>query len=692
MKSLRTKLLLAFFIVTIVSNCIIARLTYRYSGSELAASSEKYLDYVSKSIADTVYEVNQKEFKMIRALAALPLIRDPSVPLVDKYNAVNAVMNTESKYIDVSILDKNGMAIATSNGKLVDFSERDYFKVAMTGHEYVSDPFVNKVTKKMAMFYSYPVYDMNKNVINVIMCVVDGYNLCTIVDDIIVGKNSHPVIINKKTSTIIGDYQHETLDASTKLADFSKDSPSLAAILENVSRGKEGVGYYTYNGVLKVAGYHMVSNSDWAVVAQAPAVDFNGGVRHMTKILIIVFIIMTILSILVCAIIITLSLKPLKLVKGSINTIAQGNADLTRRLEVKANDEVGAVVTGFNLFTEKLQRIIYDIKTSKNELSAAGEDLHASTEDTSASITQIIANIESVNGQITTQSSSVEETVAAVNRIAENIAALEKMIENQSGGVTQASAAVEEMIGNIGSVNQSIEKMAAAFHELEKRAQSGAEKQQDVNDRIGLIEGQSEMLQDANSAIAAIASQTNLLAMNAAIEAAHAGDAGKGFSVVSDEIRKLSETSSLQSKTISDQLTKIKESISSVVTASAESSSVFESVAGEIRDIDKLVRQVKAAMEEQQEGSHQIGQALHVMKDSTAEVRTASGEMNAGNKAIVDEIRNLQEVTTIMKNSVFEMSAGARKINETGAALSEISGKIEKSIVRIGSEIDQFKV
>ena len=171
-----------------------------------------------------------------------------------------------------------------------------------------------------------------------------------------------------------------------------------------------------------------------------------------------------------------------------------------------------------------------------------------------------------------------------------------------------------------------------------------------------------------------------------------AENAGKGFAVVADEIRKLSETSTTQSKTIGDQLSSIKNSINSVVTASKESSEAFTIVADKIRETDQLVRQIKSAMEEQQEGSRQITDSLHTMNDSTIEVRTASEEMSIGNKQILDEVRRLQDATTVMKGSMEEMSIGAKKINSTGAMLTEIAGKMKTSISQIGSQIDQFKV
>ena len=379
-------------------------------------------------------------------------------------------------------------------------------------------------------------------------------------------------------------------------------------------------------------------------------------------------------------------------VTNFLKELETGNADLTKRCKLFIRDEIGDLIIHFDLFMDKLQDIIRQVKDSKGELQVAGNDMAASTEDTTSAITEIIANIDGIGAQITNQMNSVNQTASAVNDISSNITSLNHMIEDQAAGVTQASSAVEQMIGNIRSVNSSVDKMASSFETLSADAQMGFTKQQDVNERIKQIENQSEMLQEANQAISSIAEQTNLLAMNAAIEAAHAGEAGKGFSVVADEIRKLSETSAAQSKTIGDQLSKIKDSITEVVAASTESSEAFASVSNKIKETDQLVIQIKSAMEEQNAGSKQIGDTLRSMNSSTVEVRKASGEMAGRNEHIMHEMKMLQDVTTSMKQSMDEMSVGARKINESGAALGDISQKVHGSIEKIGGQIDQFKI
>ncbi len=692
-QSLSFKIIFAVLIGTIVSNIVIGILVSKGSSKALQDMMYQDMQHSVSALAKEMDLNNKRDVRMLETLAMNPHIKDPDLSLWDKYKIIKDTLHVDEIYLSISILDMEGNLYINDDGDMANMADREYFKVASSGKLCITDPQSDPDTKEVVMHYALPVRDNSGKVINVVVCVLDGFKLSNLCMEHPIANDRKPYVISAATKITLANEDHWKVGVED-IAEIERQhqGTTLGTHLTAMLSGESGHDIYNDNGKMWMSSWERIPNTNWIAACSVPFSDFQQKLSSLSKSIFIAFIVMTLISLTIVGVVIRLSIRPLRKLKSAIKQISSQDADLTQRLTVTSKDEVGDVVSGFNGFTEKLHQIIKQIKLSKDGLGEAGSQMSDITQDTAAAITQIIANIESVNGQILNQSNSVDETAGAVNQIASNITSLEKMIENQSAGVSQASAAVEEMIGNIASVNQSVSKMAGSFEELEKNVETGSSKQQDVNSRIDQIQSESEMLQDANTAISAIAEQTNLLAMNAAIEAAHAGEAGKGFSVVADEIRKLSETSSEQSRTIGVQLDKIRASITDVVSASEESSQAFGAVTMKIKETDQLVRQIKSAMEEQQEGSRQIGQALHSMNDSTVEVRTASAEMSEGNKHILREVQNLQNATATMKESIGEMSAGARKINETGAALSDIANVMQDSINKIGDEIDLFKV
>ncbi len=403
-------------------------------------------------------------------------------------------------------------------------------------------------------------------------------------------------------------------------------------------------------------------------------------------------ILLVLSAIIISVVILKIAVKPLRVLDTNILDLAEGSADLTRRLNFHSFKEMNSITEGFNKFTDKIHNTVRDIKTSKLHLEAVGQQLGNSSYETVHSINQISSHIQKLRDEMKKQSGSVTETASSVNEITSNIQSLERMIQSQAAEVTQASASVEEMLANIAAVTNSMDKMMVLFDNLSSEMQIGNERQSDVNQRIIEIEQQSKMLHEANVVIASIAEQTNMLAMNAAIEAAHAGDAGRGFSVVADEIRKLSETSSEQSRNIGTQLTKIHTAIENMVSVSEESSQIFSSVSQQIQDTNTLVVQIQSAMTEQSSGSQQIATALHAMNNSTIEVKKASTEMTTGNKLIFDEVQKLQVAVEQMDSSMNSMNDEAKKIFERGQILSEISERMEETIKDISVRIEQFIV
>ena len=580
----------------------------------------------------------------------------------------------------------------SSDGKTITVISKPFFRSIMKDGK---DHFVSNIDFQLdgtvCYYIARPAYDASGALIGVFAGAVKLDEIDKMIGELSMGKAGRAILVGSNgvlISHMHGQAKYMDLSYSDK-AGFS----GLTDIARHACAGETGEGYYVDpNGVRTFSSFVPVPGTPWTAILTIPLWQIDEAGNSLRAMIIAINIIIGILVALAGIVFLFIAILPLRAVRNSINQIASGDADLTQHVVVKSNNEIGALGEGFNIFMTKLRTIVSGVKDSKATLESVNVGLQDRIEENGKSIQEIIYDLNDIGAQVQSQAASVSETASAVEEISKNIESLEHMIETQSSGVTQASAAVEEMIGNIRSVNVSVGHMATSFGGLTKNAEDGIARQNDVNERIRKIEEQSKMLQYANKTISAIASQTNLLAMNAAIEAAHAGSAGRGFSVVADEIRKLSITSSAQSKTIREELNKIQGAINEVVNASQASSDSFAAVSSSISTTQQLVLQIQSAMEEQQEGSKQIGEALKLMNDNTSEVRAASHEMAEGNKAILVEVDQLRDTTSVIKASMEKISDSAGRIRESSDSLNEISGSVHETVEKIGGQIDLFTV
>jgi methyl-accepting chemotaxis protein len=384
--------------------------------------------------------------------------------------------------------------------------------------------------------------------------------------------------------------------------------------------------------------------------------------------------------------------KPIVNVALTLKDISEGEGDLTKIVDVHSKDEIGDLARYFNATLGKIKNLVITIKGQAVSLSDIGTELASNMTETAAAINEITANIQSIKGRVLNQSASVTETNATMEQITVNIDKLTSHVDRQSTSVAQSSSAIEEMLANIQSVTQTLVRNGDNVKDLIDASEVGRTGLQEVAADIQEIARESEGLLEINAVMENIASQTNLLSMNAAIEAAHAGEAGKGFAVVADEIRKLAENSGEQSKTISTVLKKIKDSIDKITKSTDNVLNKFEAIDGGVRTVSEQEENIRNAMEEQSVGSKQILEAIGQLNEATQLVKSSSTEMLEGSKQVIQEGKSLDLVTQEIGNGMNEMATGANQINVAVNQINTISGHNKESIDVLVKEVSKFKV
>ncbi len=470
-------------------------------------------------------------------------------------------------------------------------------------------------------------------------------------------------------------------------------------ILDTIYKKNEAAyGIVQFDGVNYESVYERVQLDDPQAKAAfyigMPKKDLDLTTRSVATTVIITILVSAIAFVVIMILIFTVRIiNPISKAADAVHALAEDtDADLTFRTKIRANNEIGALCEDLDNFLERQQNMVIDLKSAQSALTTIGDNLGSTSEETASAITQIAANINGVKKQAENQSAISSESADKMQIAADKVTSLDTMIENQSAGIVESSAAIEEMIGNIGSVSNSVGKMSSQFKELIAVTTEGQQKQADVDVKVTQMAEQSRTLMEANSVIARIASQTNLLAMNAAIEAAHDGEAGAGFSVVADEIRSLAENSSKQSRNISQELKTISKTITEVVTQSAESRAAFTTITDKLSDTDALMQEIGFAMNEQNSASVQVLEALKDVTTSTANVRTTAKEVKDLTSNAHDQVMTLNNMAQMVMGSVEEMSSGTSQISQGASQVSELANETRENIQGMDDLIGRFKV
>jgi methyl-accepting chemotaxis protein len=651
------------------------------------ASMYSQAEIIAALVAETIHS----QLNVLQELANLREVRSMD------FETLKAALINEISRIgadDFAVIYPDGNSPHLKDGQAPNLLSRGYVQKGLSGEHAVSDIIVGG---SGAVATSYPLinYVVPIKVDGVVVGGLLARNNATHFSDIVKSIktrhggtayliNSAGIIIAHQDTDLVM-HSFSAIEAAKKDSRYATSAEVIQTIL---SRGG-GSLRHDIEGKTMVIGFAPVPGFDMILVSMVEERLILHELSNMRNIMFIFVGFFMVLGIFAALLISRSVSNPMKKMLLVLNDI--GDGDLTKRLEVRSKDEIGDMTRSFNNTLDKVLNLILVIRKKANSLSETGTELADNMNATAVAINEITANIQSMKTQVGNQSAEVEETGSAMEKISSHIGRLNEEIERQSESVSQSSSAIEEMLANIQSVTNTLVRNTDNVQNLAESSGVGHEGLEEVAADIQGIARESEGLLEINAVMENIASQTNLLSMNAAIEAAHAGEAGKGFAVVADEIRKLAESSGEQSKTIGGVLKRIKNSIDKITQSTQEVLKKFETIDLEVKVVSDQESNIRNAMEEQGQGSYQILDAVSRLNEITAEVRESAEEMNVGSKEVIETSRTLESITWEITNGMNEMAVGAHQINVAVNHVNEISGRNKNDIDELIQEVNRFK-
>lgn len=382
--------------------------------------------------------------------------------------------------------------------------------------------------------------------------------------------------------------------------------------------------------------------------------------------------------------------QPLADYMAGFNRVSDG--DLTVETEVDSKDEIGRLSRYFDRFVDNLNEMIAGIRQVTEDTKNSSQDLASSSTQTAAAVEEMRANSEQMKKKMQTLDEEVGGSKEAADDVSERLASLNERIESQSAAITESSASIEEMSGNIRSIASVTEEKMKMVEQLEQTSEQGETDMENTRELMKKVAESADVMMNMIGVIDGIAAQTNLLAMNAAIEAAHAGEAGKGFAVVADEIRSLAESSSSSAKEISNSLKGVIENIQTAENTTEKTGKVFEQMLEMVREVSGSMNEMQNSTRELSEGSNQIVEALNSLVEITQNVDEASGEMSTRVEAITQSMETLRNISADSSAGMEEMAEGIQEVAEAAQGVSDAGSSNSETVKHLEELVARFKL
>lgn len=581
---------------------------------------------------------------------------------VTLYTALSALTS-----LAIELFGEQGLPIVTQIASQIDGDKFESLSVSLD----ITDPFYEEtrlqILAKKNKSNAYMLYTMKPGTGNIYTYIIDG-------------------------STEPGEEGFSPLGTEE---DISSWGPELVTVAETGFPQYSKLEYQDLWG-WTISVFAPIKNTHGQIVGLVgcdfAAADLKARISKYSNLQIIITLIFIIAGVFLMLIGINWILNALNHIDKPLQEIASGEGNLAVSLPIKSHNEISRLASNFNLFIEKLRTIIISICEAVTVLSESSETLTQHAEVTSKAAQSVASEIMAIKLEAAGQSKKADITYTGIKRVANQITSLDSLLETQASALNESSASIEQMTANVKSVNTNMERISQQYIHLVSASENSRSVQQEVGQKINKIVQEAENLLDANLVIREISEKTDLLAMNAAIEAAHAGEAGKGFAVVAEEIRSLAEIAAEQSVNINQLLSNIQKSIKSIVGSSDMSLQAFDGTAEEIQSINSMMQEIKNAMNEQAAGSQEILITIRNISDASIGIKDATSHMKEDSTNVfsaVDEIRiSSQDILVRTQNSERQTA----KIQNLANSVFDIAKKADNSIDAVSRIVKKFKI
>ena len=629
------------FLISVIALIVVSGVfMYLSNMNTLREMANVALNSTSSAVEQTLHTLEVNALNV----ASLETIRDTGATKAEKLEAMEGV-RTQNNYDEVGFVELDGQGY--SNYGDFDFNDQLHFQAASKGDVFVGEPIINRLNGDIIIISGAPVYDDGKIVGTVyIVDLVASVN--DKIGEITFGKTGHAYIINKEGTVLFHKDEQEIATQSNAISQYKEDGKngSLAKATEKIlSTDESGTISYRKNGKRMFAAYCPVtSHGDWRLIITAPQSEF-------TSMVVVSVIVNSIIGLLLLSFNIVLMKRQIKDIITPVDSVTArlvklAEGDLKTPVEViTTGNELSILSNNLNDTIQSLNLYISDITRVLSQLAAGNLDIQTEA--------NFAGDFVSLKESIDTIVGSLNETMAQMNNAADLVAdhsdGTSQGAKNLANSTLDQASVLEELTASIASVSEQVRltadnasKANMRSLEAEKNVETCNQQMQSMINAMSDIKAGSAKIGDIIKNIEDIAEQTNLLSLNAAIEAARAGEAGRGFSVVAEEVRSLAEESAIAAKNTAKLIIKSIETVengTSIVNETAES---LTQVVNNPTEITSIISEIADAAREQAAAIEQINTGFEQMSDAVTTNSMTAQESAQSSEELANQAQNLK--------------------------------------------------